>query len=355
MTVSREDGIRGCLLGGAVGDALGAAVEFDSIDGIRARFGSAGIRDFAEAYGRLGAITDDTQMTLFTAEGLIRAYVRQAAKGICHPPSVVDHAYARWLRTQGETSQRWSGEPDGWLVGVDALHARRAPGTTCLTAMHGPAMGTIDTLLNDRKGCGGVMRAAPAGLVGGWADAFDLGCETAALTHGHPSGYLAAGALAALVARLLDGHDLDKALDELAERLAARPGHDETRDALRAARDLAAAATTPGPEAVATLGGGWVAEEALAIAVYSALVAPDLAAGVRLAVNHSGDSDSTGAITGNLLGAMLGLQAVPPHWLAALELRAEIEQLADDWIACFASDQRFDVTAPEWWRRYPGW
>jgi ADP-ribosylglycohydrolase len=212
VTASREDRVRGCLLGGAVGDALGAAVEFDSIDGIRARFGAAGIRDFSEAYRRLGAITDDTQMTLFTAEGLIRAYVRQVAKGICHPPSVVDHAYARWLRTQGETSERWSGKPDGWLVGVGALHARRAPGNTCLTAMRGPAMGTIDAPLNDSKGCGGVMRAAPAGLVGERADAFDLGCETAALTHGHPSGYLAAGALAALVASQLDGGYLGGAL-----------------------------------------------------------------------------------------------------------------------------------------------
>jgi ADP-ribosylglycohydrolase len=221
--------------------------------------------------------------------------------------------------------------------------------------MRGPAMGTIDAPLNDSKGCGGVMRAAPAGLVGERADGFDLGCETAALTHGHPSGYLAAGALAALVARLLDGGDLGGALDEVAERLASRPAHEETLDALRAARELASGATAPGPEAVAALGGGWAAEEALAIAVYCALVAPDFATGVRLAVNHSGDSDSTGAITGNLLGVLLGLEAIPPRWLTALELRAEIEQLADDWIACFVSDQPVDVTAPEWWRRYPGW
>ena len=75
------DRIRGCLLGGAVGDALGAPVEFDAIDRIRSRFGPDGITELAEAYGRAGAITDDTQMTLFTAEGLIRAYVRAAHRG----------------------------------------------------------------------------------------------------------------------------------------------------------------------------------------------------------------------------------------------------------------------------------
>lgn len=64
---------RACLLGGAIGCALGAAVEFDSLSGIRNRFGPEGIQHYVNAYGGLGRITDDTQMTLFTAEGLLRA------------------------------------------------------------------------------------------------------------------------------------------------------------------------------------------------------------------------------------------------------------------------------------------
>src|SRR5215469_1142760 len=102
----RQSLFRGCLLGGAVGDALGAPVEFMSYANIVREFGPEGIRDFAPAYGRLGAITDDTQMTLFTAEGLLRAYVRGCLKGICHPPSVVHHAYLRWLITQGENPSK---------------------------------------------------------------------------------------------------------------------------------------------------------------------------------------------------------------------------------------------------------
>ena len=352
------DRIRGCLLGGAIGDALGAPVEFDSIEHIRQRFGPDGIAEFADAYGRLGAITDDTQMTLFTAEGLIRASVRSANEGICHVPTVVDHAYVRWLATQGERSRRWTERAvDGWLFGIDALHARRAPGNTCISALRGPRAGTPDQPLNDSKGCGGVMRTAPVGLLGSQygRDRFDLGCEIAALTHGHPSGYLAAGALTELMTRLLGGEPLDAALDGVERRLPAHPGHEETLDGLRSARALAAGAERPSPETIATLGEGWVAEEALAISVYCALVADDVEHGVRLAVNHSGDSDSTGAITGNILGVLLGATAIPSRWIEQVELRDEIEQLAADWLACFGPEPTANLESEEWWTRYPGW
>jgi ADP-ribosyl-[dinitrogen reductase] hydrolase len=146
----------GCLLGGAVGDALGAPVEFLSIDQIRAKYGPAGIADYDDAYGRRGAITDDTQMTLFTAEGVLRADVRWHLKGICHPASVIHHAYIRWLHTQGERShsQFSREEMDGWLIAVEALHSHRATGITCLSALRGGTMGTVDRPLNHSKGCG---------------------------------------------------------------------------------------------------------------------------------------------------------------------------------------------------------
>ena len=96
--------IRACLFGGAMGDALGAEIEFWSLERIRARF-PRGLTELPPHDGRAGRITDDTQMTLFTAEGLLRADVRWNHKGICHPPSVLHHAYIRWLHTQGERSE----------------------------------------------------------------------------------------------------------------------------------------------------------------------------------------------------------------------------------------------------------
>jgi hypothetical protein len=91
---------RGCLLGGAVGDALGAPVEFMSWAEIERRYSADGIRDMDEAYGRVGAITDDTQITLFTAEGVLRGIVRGNDRGTGGPSSTLPYAYMRWLYTQ---------------------------------------------------------------------------------------------------------------------------------------------------------------------------------------------------------------------------------------------------------------
>ena len=113
--------IRGCLLGGAVGDALGAEPEFMTLEEILEAFGPAGVRDYAEAYGRRGAITDDTQMTLFSAEGLLRAWVRQATRGGTSALPVVRHAYLRWLLTQGMAPRTGEVGRDGWLFAEQAL------------------------------------------------------------------------------------------------------------------------------------------------------------------------------------------------------------------------------------------
>jgi ADP-ribosylglycohydrolase len=190
LSPTRLDRIKGSLLGAAVGDALGPGIEFLSLDEIRQRFGL--LQDFVPAYGRQGAITDDTQMTLFTAEGVMRAWVRMEERGICHVPSIVHHAYLRWLLTQGERPKNADFEirTDGWLYGKSALHSRRAPGNTCLSALRAATgWGEPAVANNNSKGCGGVMRVAPIGLVtpsiGDDARVFTLATEVAALTHGH--------------------------------------------------------------------------------------------------------------------------------------------------------------------------
>ena len=334
-------------------------------------------------------------MLFRSVEGLIRAEVRGEARGTSHPPSVVHHAYRRWLLTQGE---RWpeaepsqakpsgaepsqakpSGaevadaaavpapwEPDGWLIGERFLHARRAPGNTCLAALRVP--GPYGRLaVNDSKGCGGVMRIAPVGFLyraGEGIAVFRMGVEIAALTHGHPSGQLPAGVLAATIHAIVhEGRTLPEALDAATAILREAPHHEETLYPLSAARELAEQGE-PTAERVESLGGGWVAEEALAIAVYAALSFPDdLRAALVLAANHSGDSDSTAAICGQLLGAVLGEEALPADWLGELEGRAIITQLADDFARQLSGEApqmgegRPSTPAAEaWWERYPGW
>jgi ADP-ribosylglycohydrolase len=345
--------VLGCILGGAVGDALGAPVEFQSLKDIRRRFGAGGIREYVLAYGRLGAITDDTQMTLFTAEGLIRAHVRLDRKGICNPVAVIRHAYLRWLLTQKQdpSSESDGVGHDGWLVQVLDLWSARAPGNTCLSALL-----EADTDLrarNSSKGCGGIMRVAPVGLVARDAGtAFRLGCDTALITHGHPSGYLSAGYLAALIHGLITGLTTAAVAAAAIALLKPREGHDEVLSAVETALHLAKEGD-PTPEKVESLGGGWVGEEALAIGLYSALASDSFQDAVVLAVNHSGDSDSTGSIAGQIMGARHGLAAIPERWLVSLELREEITRLAEDlWLMATGRLNAADLAVRD---RYPGW
>jgi ADP-ribosyl-[dinitrogen reductase] hydrolase len=345
--------VRGGLLGGAVGDALGAPVEFLAFSEIRTRYGEAGITDYAPAYGRRGAITDDTQMTLFTGEGLIRAWVRQQERGIASIPGVVHHAYLRWLLTQGEPlSRRLEVAKDGWLFAVPGLHNKRAPDETCLAALaQSEELGA--PARNSSKGCGGVMRAVPIGqFAQKLADddvIFSTACDVAALTHGHRTASLAAGYLALVISNLIRGDKLPRALELATKELRRRDGHEETMRAVNNACALAGRGC-PTPEQLEELGGGWTAEEALAIAICCALCASDFAAGVLMAVNHSGNSDSTGAITGGILGTWHGVAEIPARWLNRLEMCTAIERMALD-IDAVASGR---MTASEAWNAYPG-
>ncbi|HKV62910.1 MAG TPA: ADP-ribosylglycohydrolase family protein [Candidatus Acidoferrum sp.] len=344
----------GCLLGGAVGDALGAPVEFLDLDEIIRAFGEGGIRDYAPAYGKLGAITDDTQMTLFTAEALLSAHVASAHQG--HEPDfffAAAAAYGRWLMTQENSRLISTGNTkSSWLLQQKRLFSRRAPGATCLSALQNNR-GKVTRAMNDSKGCGGVMRIAPVGMYFACSlsnernrdrllsNIFETGGDLASITHGHPSGYLSAGALAVIVSLVLVGKPLTEAIGTAKEELRKHASHKETLAAIEKAETLAKC--RPGERnALRELGKGFVAEEALAIGIYCALGARDFEEGIILAVNHSGDSDSTGTIAGNLLGAAAGVEAIPSRWLTQLEMRSTIEAIA------------YDLGAlPEWCLRGP--
>ncbi|GIG63679.1 putative ADP-ribosylglycohydrolase [Longispora fulva] len=319
---------RATLLGGALGDALGEPVEFLS-------------RAAMPADLRPGPhISDDTQMTLFTAEGLIRARL-----GGLPRTGELFAAYRRWLLTQ---DREFFDAADGWLLGQRDLWAQRAPGLTCLSALRRAEPGTVEEPRNNSKGCGGVMRAAPAGFLADPETAYQVGCDSAALTHGHPSGWVAAGALAMAVhLTAVAGLSLGAALPLVTERVAATPGGEEVLAALLSA--IRAAEDTPADfRVLAGLGEGWVAEETLAIAVYSALSHPaDARAALLLAVAHDGDSDSTGAVAGNLLGASGA--ALPADWLAGLELADVIGRVAEDLVAALhGSPQGLIVRYPSY-------
>ena len=334
----RRSRILGCMLGGAVGDALGASVELASFAAIRKRFGSDGICRFEDADRDAGAITSLTQMSLFTAEGLILARIRADYDHGGKALQAIYHAYVRWLATQDRSqhqqlinSHGTCAVIDGILTGHPGLYARRSPADTCLAALQSGRMGTMDEPINHSKGCGGVTRAAPIGLAIGDADhAFRLGAQSAAITHGHPDGYLAAGCLSAMTSRIADGSELTDAVSDACRILKRYPEHNACLKAIQDAIDLSAGSQFS-PDRIEILGAGWVAEEALAIGLCCCMAARGtFRQGVLMAVNHSGSSHATGSIAGNLLGAWRGIESIPVNRLEHVDLKAVIEEMATD-------------------------
>ncbi|GHE25636.1 ADP-ribosylglycohydrolase [Kitasatospora indigofera] len=345
--------LRGCLLGGAIGDALGFPVEGLTMPGIEARYGATGVTGpVPDHEGVTGRISEETQLTLFTAEGRLAGYARAMARGISGAETAMVHdAYQCWQDTQdhaGPPPRDGLRHRMGRLREERWLYARRGAGAATSSGLRerytpvpwSPVDGTPGPVNPGSKGCGAVVRSAPFGFTGNDPGAsFELAARCAQITHGHPTGYYAAGAFAAMISHLLDGESVAAAVLLSMELLAGYPGHEETTAALRRAVDLARTGLAT-PAKVESLGAGWTGEEALSIGVYAALARTEyredrtpIEAALLVAVNHSGDSDSTGSVCGNLLGAHHGDVLLPAHWLRQIEGRAVIAALADDFAA----------------------
>jgi ADP-ribosylglycohydrolase len=330
----------GCVLGGALGDALGYAVEFDHLGSIIAQFGEGGIRSpQLDLISGKALISDDTQMSIFTIDGILTNVCNDMGWEINQGLTrVMMKSYLKWLYTQ-TNDERVEPQYENWepinklnydLYSVSELFNRRAPGNTCLSALYERASDEHANLSNTSKGCGGVMRVAPIGLYlyNNHDSAYRYGKETAAITHRHTTSDQSSGALASIIALIVSGKSVRQAVRQTLSILGKELGSNkETVEALRCAVAFADNKNMAVRDAISKLGEGWVAEEALAIAVYCALKAKNYSEGVIYAVNHSGDSDSTGAICGNILGTLYGYGTLPRDWLAKLELRDFLEYL----------------------------
>lgn len=367
------DKYRGCLLGGAAGDALGYAIEFDREEAIAARYGSRGIRDYQLDERGLASFSDDTQMTLYTANSLLcslAALSAQASSGVhassgaptssdaqassgapapapaplpspaaltAYAPAQMAQFYVEWMYTQ--VSPYPLAEPKAWISSLPELFASRAPGVTCMNACEAMASGA--KAVNNSKGCGGIMRMAPVGLINtcpgfSGVELQRLGAQLAELTHCHELGWMPAGVFAHIVS-LLSRDEASSVQEAATQALSTLPeafpnAHylGQLQELLRYTLRLADS-DMPDLEAIHALGEGWVAEEALAIGLLCSLRhEDDFAGAITSAVNHGGDSDSTGAIAGNIVGAHLGLAGIPQRYLEHLELRDTISKIADD-------------------------
>ena len=147
------------------------------------------------------------------------------------------------------------------------------------------------------------------------------------MTHGHPTGWLSAGALSCLIRLLIEGNHIEDALNATLPLLEKSDGGEETFTALRKAIDLSSSKETDFTEGVRQLGEGWTGEEALAIAVYAVLSASSFEDAVTIAANHDGDSDSTASIAGQIYGSWHGESVVPVTWIEKLDIKELMDQL----------------------------
>ena len=312
--------IHGCLLGGALGDAAGYAVEIPG-----------------------SLFSDDTQLTLYTVDGLVEALEWANAGVGADVNACLWLAYLRWLATQGEDAGPSAPVPQPrWIDGNEVLHRRRDPEQDCISGLASGEMGTAARPVNpSSKGRGTVMRSAPFGLVPHITpDAvYKLSSDAAALTHGHPAARQSAGIFSLLIHRLVSGEELRAAAEAVAAHAAGLPDvAPELPQRLEAALRLSGSA--PAPEELAeALGGGEAAEEALAVALYSALATIPRGDGtlpsrhfseaVALAVGHGSARDTAGALAGSILGASYGEDCLPAQWLEVLEAAEVVRGMAD--------------------------
>ncbi len=342
-----QNRIRGSLTGGAAGDALGYAVEFMGENELFGKYGKGGIRAYSlDSVSKKALISDDTQMTLFAAEAIIKWLSAQANGGADDSlRSYALQSHLDWLDTQESTFERAGKQflPHG-LMAERRMFACRAPGITCLSALHKrrnqkqTADSFIADKINNSKGCGGVMRVAPVGMLkyGEIRQIDNEGAEFAAITHSHSLGYMPAALLTHIIHSILysdAGNTLQDIVEDALDAVAGLFRDDahigELVEIIRLAIELSDNDARD-LDNIHRLGEGWVAEEALAIAIYCCLRYPyDFSQCIITAVNHKGDSDSTGAIAGNIIGAYLGYDEIEEKWKEDLELSDVILGVAD--------------------------
>lgn len=378
METSVVDSVRGCLMAGAAGDALGYKVEFMNRQAILSRFGENGITKFVLDDKGKALISDDTQMTLFTANGLLMGITRVCMRGLGGgPEEYVDYLDWYYTQTGKKIDNDWHCT---WLRDLSQMAHVRAPERTCLSACEDMFQGKI--VSNDSKGCGGIMRVAPMALFGARYDPSgvkilaEAGGEIAMRTHKHPLGFLPASLLSVLLYKVMHmsvkqiREDIDRIVSETLNILdviyedkytnSKRHLKKLTEKAMRLAHSNMSDA-----DAIRKLGEGWNAEETWAIALYCAVRHIDSVEDAIVAsVNHSGKSDSTGSVCGNIMGAIYGYEHIRSRNIFCpegkeledtLELSEIILALANDLsTGCIISE--FDpIDTPEkrqWYERY---
>ena len=331
---------RGCLLGLAVGDAMGYTVDSRSWPEIQEDYGPNGLLGYDLVNG-YAEITSYTQLAAFTCNALLIAITRGQLQGRMAP-------FVRYIGLAGRewaAGQRPWGRPERtvcWLLQQPELCRRHCMDTRMLDTLNRQTLGTPEEPANNYAVPCGLSAAIGVGIFFDpermdQAEIDRLGAEAVALTTGSPLAFLSGGVLAHIVSRC--GRDKDVPLRELyrqsIEVLEERFGHEysqvyEITGLIRQAFVYAQDRTLSSHEVMNRLKCE-TAAQVLAGAVYATLVSDeDFDAAMIAAVNHSGRSAAVGAIVGAILGARMGEEALPEFYIESLECADTLRELADD-------------------------
>lgn len=335
----RESAYRGCLLGLAVGDAMGCAVDRKNWEEIARDYGPNGLLGYDLVNG-YADVSSYTQLSAFCANGLIAGITRGQMRGRMAPfVRYGELAIKEWSQIQH--TRRTPEHSFCWLSQVPQLRLRRCMDTRMLDTISRGRSGTPEEPVNHFDSPGSLTCAVSAGLF------FDpsrmepnevgrLGAEMVALTHGDPSAFLSGAVVAYAIAGIVQDPDtpLKAQFLQAADVVAAQFGREyeqavQLRDMIHRAAAMAQT-SHPHREAMENMDCDNCAA-ILAGAVYASLCAPeDFDAAMIIAVNHSGRSAAVAALAGAFLGAMLGDDALPDFYLECLEPAAVLRELADD-------------------------
>ena len=333
-----QNHIRGCLLGLAVGDAMGHTVDNRSLAEIREDYGPNGLLGYDLVNG-YAEITSYTQIAAFSANGLLLGLTRNKLRGqMASPVRYICLGIKEWSRSQqfGPVEKNFC-----WLSRISEMKRRYCMDTRMLDALNRETLGTPEEPQYKSDHPGGLTMVVPVALLAGELDLSGgeldrLGAEAVAMTHGEPEAFISAAVLTHLLRKLMEDPEqsLQILLRETVDTVGMAFGREYGESAkvwelLQMAVTLSMSDRMPA-DAMETLGCR-TAAEALAGAIYAVLTCNgDFDTAMITAVNHSGRSAAVGAITGCLLGVILGDKALPEFYLESLEPASTLMELADD-------------------------
>lgn len=288
------------LQAGAIGDAMGYLVEFDKTPTIRKEYGINGVSAATMLHRPSWVISDDTQMTMFYMEGLLR---QEYDGGY--------HAFKRWYSTQIHY-QSEDISPATGLTDYAALYVRQAPGMTCMSALSTNECFDVQRRANNSKGCGSIMRTMPAILFNNPTRIFTEACLQSARTHGHELGMLTSGWFAVFLAMVSAPEDISSWMEtvkKISEQWCIEHGVDHHYHLEMVHRTEQIFTILPNPlltwDALTdTFGEGWTADSAYSIALYVGMKSCSFEQALSIATNHGGDSDSTASLAAQVYAAI---------------------------------------------------